>query len=89
VKKAVVLVSGGMDSLVTTAIANQSYDIAVLHLNYGQKTEQRELKAFNDIAEFYKVKQKLIVDLKYLAEIGGSSLTDSKVSISDADLYYQ
>lgn len=87
--KAVVLVSGGMDSLVTAAIANQQYDIAMLHLNYGQKTQSRELKAFNDISDHYQVSNKLIVDLKYLSEIGGSSLTDSRISVSDADLNYK
>ena len=87
--KAVVLTSGGMDSLVTAAIANQQYDIAMLHLNYGQKTEKRELKAFNDIANHYRVSHKLVVNLKYLSEIGGSSLTDSKIKISDADLNYK
>ncbi len=86
--KAVVLVSGGMDSLVTAAIANQSYDLAFLHLNYGQKTELRELKAFADIAEYYRINHKLVVDLKYLSQIGGSSLTDSNIEISVADLNY-
>ena len=86
--KAVVLVSGGMDSLVTAAIASQEYDTAFLHLNYGQKTEQRELKAFNDISDYYKVTDRLIVDLKYLSKIGGSSLTDKKINVSKADLEF-
>jgi 7-cyano-7-deazaguanine synthase len=86
--KAVVLVSGGMDSLVTAAIASKEYDIAFLHLNYGQKTERRELKAFNDIADFYKVKDRLVVDLKYLSKIGGSSLTDNNIEVSKADLEF-
>jgi 7-cyano-7-deazaguanine synthase len=86
--KAVVLVSGGMDSLVTAAIASKEYDIAFLHLNYGQKTERRELKSFNDIADFYKVKDRLVVDLKYLSKIGGSSLTDNNIEVSKADLEF-
>jgi 7-cyano-7-deazaguanine synthase len=86
--KAVVLVSGGMDSLVTAAIASQEYDTAFLHLNYGQKTEQRELKAFNDISDYYKVTDRLIVDLKYLSIIGSSSLTDKKINVSKADLEF-
>ena len=78
---AIVLVSGGMDSLVTAAIANLENAMAFLHLNYGQRTEQRELKAFNDIADFYSVKKRLVVDVKYLKEIGGSALTDKKIEV--------
>ena len=88
-EKALVLVSGGLDSCVTAAIAAQNYELAFLHLNYGQKTEKRELKAFNDIADFYNVKQRLIVDVSYLKQIGGSSLTDEKIEVSKADLHYQ
>lgn len=78
---AIVLVSGGMDSLVTAAIANLENEMAFLHLNYGQRTEARELKAFDDIADFYGVKKKLVVDVKYLKEIGGSALTDEKIQV--------
>jgi 7-cyano-7-deazaguanine synthase len=85
----VVLVSGGMDSLVTAAIANLEYELAFLHLNYGQRTEKRELKAFNDIANFYNVKEKLVVDVKYLSQIGGSSLTDANIAVTNADLNYK
>jgi 7-cyano-7-deazaguanine synthase len=87
--KAIILVSGGMDSLVTAAIAAQSYEMAFLHVNYGQRTEQRELKAFNDIADFYNVHQRLVVDIKYLAQIGGSSLTDTNIEVSKADLNHK
>lgn len=85
-EKAVILVSGGMDSLVTAAIASDKYRLAFLHLNYGQRTEKRELKAFNDIADHYKVADRLIVNINYLAEIGGSSLTDKSIEITKADL---
>ncbi len=85
---AVVLVSGGMDSLVTAAIAGLEYELAFLHLNYGQRTERRELKAFNDIADFYKVQKKLVVNVEYLSQIGGSSLTDNKMDVSKADLEF-
>ena len=78
---AVALVSGGMDSLVTAAIANLKHEMAFLHLNYGQRTEKRELRAFNDIADFYGVGKRLVVDVKYLKEIGGSALTDEKIEV--------
>jgi 7-cyano-7-deazaguanine synthase len=87
--KAIVLVSGGMDSLVTAAIANREYEMYFLHLNYGQRTEKRELKAFNDIADYYKVKKRLVVNVQYLSQIGGSSLTDTNVEISKADFKYK
>ena len=69
---AVVLVSGGMDSCLTAAIAADEYELAFLHLNYGQRTENRELKAFNDIADYYSVEKKLVVDVEYFSKIGGS-----------------
>ena len=84
--KAIVLVSGGMDSSLTAAYAYKKYELAFLHVNYGQRTEKRELKAFNDIAKYYKVKEKLIVDIGYLKKIGGSSLTDKKLKVTKADL---
>ncbi|MDZ7625106.1 MAG: 7-cyano-7-deazaguanine synthase QueC [Ignavibacteriaceae bacterium] len=83
---AVVAVSGGMDSCVTAAIANENYQLAFAHINYGQRTEKRELKAFNDIADFYRVKERLIIDYTHLSKIGGSSLTDKNISVSKADL---
>lgn len=86
--KAIVLVSGGMDSLVTAAIANKDNELYFLHVNYGQKTEKRELKAFSDIADYFEVKDRLIVDIGYLAKIGGSSLTDDKIEVTKADLDY-
>lgn len=86
-KIAVCLVSGGMDSCVTAAIANQNSDeIALLHVSYGQRTERRERKAFEDIADFYEAEKRLAVSIEYLAKIGGSSLIDQTIEIAEADL---
>lgn len=82
----VVAVSGGMDSCVTASIANENYELAFAHINYGQRTEKRELKAFSDIADYFKVEERLIVDYTHLSKIGGSSLTDKKIDITVADL---
>jgi 7-cyano-7-deazaguanine synthase len=82
---AVVLVSGGMDSCVTAAIANEKYRSAFLHVNYGQRTEARELLAFNEIADFYEAEKRLTVSLEHLKVIGGSSLTDESVPIPCGD----
>jgi 7-cyano-7-deazaguanine synthase len=83
---AVVAVSGGMDSCVTAGIANEKYRLAFAHINYGQRTEKRELKAFKVIADYFKVEERLIVDYSHLSKIGGSSLTDKNISVSQADL---
>lgn len=84
---AICLVSGGMDSCVTAAIAkNENARIAFLHISYGQRTEKREFQAFNDIADFYGVEKRLAVSIEYLAKIGGSSLTDKSIEIAEADL---
>lgn len=83
----IILVSGGMDSCVTAAIAEKENDeIAFLHISYGQLTERRERKAFDDIADFYKAEKRLDVSIEYLAKIGGSSLTDKSILVSEADL---
>jgi len=83
---AIVLVSGGLDSCVAAAIAHQHHKTAFLHVNYGQMTEERELKAFNDIADHYRVKRRLVADISYLKEIGGSSLTDETIKIEQSKL---
>ncbi len=81
---AVVLVSGGMDSCVTAAIACIKHDPAFLHINYGQRTERRELKAFNAIADYFEIERRLVAELTHLNKIGGSSLTDKKIKIPEA-----
>src|ERR1700722_8009634 len=74
--KAVVLLSGGMDSCVTAAIANQSHQLALLHASYGQRTEARERRAFEAIADFYGVSERLLIRLDSFAQIGGSGLNE-------------
>ena len=84
--KAVVLMSGGMDSCVTAAIAHQEYEIAVLHAGYGQRTERRERQAFEALADHYGAAYRLAVKLDHFRDIGGSSLTDPGMTIREADL---
>lgn len=85
-ESAIVLVSGGMDSCVTAAIANDRYQMLLLHINYGQRTESRELKAFRDIASYYKIPEEriLISNIDFLRKIGGSSLTDPNMCVQAA-----
>ncbi|MBG59311.1 MAG: 7-cyano-7-deazaguanine synthase QueC [Peredibacter sp.] len=81
-----VLVSGGMDSLVCAAIANEKHEqLAFLHLSYGQKTSAKEKLCYDKIADFYKVSPGLrkTVDMSFLSQIGGSSLTDNKLEVTD------
>ena len=75
-----------MDSCVTAAIAAREFDIAVLHVSYGQRTQARELRAFHDIADFFGVRDRLAVSMEHLAKIGGSSLTDPAIPVARADL---
>lgn len=75
-----------MDSALTAAIAIKKFQPAFLHINYGQRTQKRELKSFNDIADYYNVRQRLVADISFLKEIGGSSLTDKKIKVSKPDL---
>jgi 7-cyano-7-deazaguanine synthase len=77
-----------MDSCVTAAVAARDYELAMLHLNYGQKTQGREERAFLEICDFYGVpdSRRLISSIDYLKAIGGSSLTDDRIPVSHADL---
>lgn len=84
---AVCLVSGGMDSCVTAAIAGEeNYELAFLHVSYGQRTEQREHQAFVELANYYRVTKCLAVSIEHLARIGGSSLTNRKIPVAEANL---
>jgi 7-cyano-7-deazaguanine synthase len=88
-RKAVVLLSGGMDSCVCAAIARERHgagNIALLHAGYGQRTERRERRAFDDIAEFYGVRERLVVQLDHFRSIGGSALTDTKIAVPENEL---
>ena len=84
---AICLVSGGMDSCVTAAIAQQENDeLAFLHVSYGQRTEQRERESFDALADHFNVGLRLVISLEHLARIGGSSLTDEAIPVTTANL---
>jgi 7-cyano-7-deazaguanine synthase len=84
---AVCLVSGGMDSCVTAAIARAENDeIAFLHVSYGQRTEARERRAFDELADRFEVIKRLAVSIESLKAIGGSSLTDTSLPVTEANL---
>ena len=84
---AVCLVSGGMDSCVMAAIAREENDeVAFLHVSYGQRTEARERRAFEELADHYGVQKRLAVSIESLKAIGGSSLTDESIPVTKANL---
>ncbi|MDP2360702.1 MAG: 7-cyano-7-deazaguanine synthase QueC [bacterium] len=88
-ERAVVLVSGGMDSCVTLAEALASgREPWLMHVQYGQRTQRRERQAFEALAEFYHIpdRRRLVVDISHLAAMGGSSLTDPDEAVSDGRL---
>ena len=80
---AVVLLSGGLDSCVALAEARREFEPAVLHLNYGQRTEARELRAFAAVADHYGIARRLVADVSHLRQIGGSSLTDPSLAVEE------
>jgi len=87
--KAVVLLSGGMDSCVCAAIARERHgaaNVALLHAMYGQRTEKRERKAFEDIATYLGVHERLVVKLEHFRAIGGSALTDGRIRVPENEL---
>jgi len=83
--RAVVLLSGGMDSCVCAALAVRDYDAAAVHVSYGQRTEERERKSFLGICERLNLRHKLIVKNEALRAIGGSALTDDSINVPRAE----
>src|SRR6202162_856430 len=88
-RQAVVLLSGGMDSCVTAAIACQRHgtaSVAALHASYGQRTQVRERRAFEEIADNYGIHERLVVQLDHFRAIGGSALTDQRIAVPEDQL---
>ncbi|HVJ08302.1 MAG TPA: 7-cyano-7-deazaguanine synthase QueC [Acidisarcina sp.] len=82
--KAVVCLSGGMDSSVCAALAARDYDAYALHFSYGQRTEARELKSARAVAEVLGIKHFLPLEMGLFRKIGGSALTDPSIAIPEA-----
>jgi len=81
-KKAVCILSGGMDSTLSSYIAkNENYEIIPVHFNYGQRTEIRELKAFRDVCEKLELNNKYEIDIPFFTQIGASALTDNSIDV--------
>jgi len=80
-QRAIVLLSGGMDSCVCAALAARDYSTAALHVSYGQRTEKRERQSFLEICRRLNIEDKLIVRNEALCAIGGSALTDADIAV--------
>src|SRR5258706_9945423 len=82
--RAVVLLSGGMDSCVCAALAVRDHDAAALHISYGQRTEGRELQSFLAVCERLGIRERLVVRNEALKLIGGSALTDARIAVPES-----
>jgi len=82
--RAVVLLSGGMDSCVCAALAARDYDAAAVHVSYGQRTEARERRSFDAICDRLGIRDRLAVRNDALRAIGGSALTDANIAVPEA-----
>ena len=81
-RKAICILSGGMDSTLASYIAkNDGYEIIAVHFNYGQRTQDRELKAFRDICSDLEILEKYEIDIPFFTQIGASALTDKTIDI--------
>ena len=81
-KKAICILSGGMDSSLASYMAkNDGYEIIAVHFNYGQRTQDRELKAFRDICDDLEILEKYEIDIPFFTQIGASALTDKTIDV--------
>ena len=83
--RAVVLLSGGMDSCVCAAMAAREFEAAALHISYGQRTEERERRSFLGICDRLSIQQRFVVRNEALRSIGGSALTDERIPVPESE----
>ncbi len=84
-QRAVVLLSGGMDSCVCAALASRDYEAAAMHVMYGQRTQERERRAFEAVCERLGIRHRMVIRNEALHQIGGSALTDSSIAVPEAE----
>jgi len=81
-KKAVCVMSGGMDStLAAYMMKNEGYEIIAVHFNYDQRTQTKELECFNSICDALHVENRYILDLDFFKQLGASALTDKSIDV--------
>jgi 7-cyano-7-deazaguanine synthase len=84
ISRAIVLLSGGMDSCVCAALAARDHEAAAVHVSYGQRTEHRELRSFEAICGRLGIRDRLVVRNEALRAIGGSALTDASIGVPES-----
>jgi 7-cyano-7-deazaguanine synthase len=82
--RAVVLLSGGMDSCVCVSLAARDHQAAAVHISYGQRTEERERRSFSAICDHLGIRDRLLVRNEALRAIGGSALTDPNIAVPES-----
>ncbi len=85
--RVLVILSGGMDSTVCAALAVRDFgakNVAALHIDYGQRTEKRERRAFQEICDRLDIRTRLAIQTAFFRAIGGSALTDDKINVPQA-----
>jgi len=87
-EKAVVCVSGGMDSLCALATAIGDKEVTLLHVNYTQRTELREHEAFRAVGRWYNIPEDrmVVVETNIFKIIGKSCLTDPSIKVPEDEL---
>jgi 7-cyano-7-deazaguanine synthase len=85
-EKAVVLVSGGVGSAVTAAVAREQYDVHLLHVGWGHRAAERELACFEGLAAYLRIENTLVADLGWMAALGGNSRTSRKLHMEDLSM---
>ncbi|WP_373070950.1 7-cyano-7-deazaguanine synthase QueC [Sulfurimonas sp.] len=86
-KKAVCVMSGGMDSTLSAYIKkSEGYEIIAVHFNYDQRTQKKELECFHKICNKLDVKEKYILDLDFFKQLGASALTDKSIQVPTSGL---
>jgi 7-cyano-7-deazaguanine synthase len=83
-QRAVVCLSGGMDSCVCATLAARDYDVYAVHFSYGQRTEARELKSAQEMARILGLRELMHLKIDLFRKIGGSALTDPGIAVPDA-----
>src|ERR1700742_2732049 len=79
--RAVLCLSGGMDSCVCAALAARDYEVYAVHFSYGQRTEARELQSAQEVARILSIRELLHLKIDLFRRIGGSALTDATIAV--------
>jgi 7-cyano-7-deazaguanine synthase len=82
--RAVLCLSGGMDSCVCAALAARDYEVYAVHFSYGQRTEARELLSAQEVARIVGVRELMHLKIDLFRRIGGSALTDTAIAVPEA-----